>query len=603
MRISNKTLFSVHGWCGLNLGFLLFVICFSGTIATLSSEIDWLLDSDVRTSEPGTKVSPILLSEAYQRVQYDYPDANIYAIRETPEDYLATRFYLNDRDKGNITVYLDPYSGAVLAERDRLSIKNFFRIFHKQLFIVDTKFTVNGVLIVGLFGFSLLLTLLSGIFFMGGWLKKLLRLRWDKGLRVFFTDWHRSTGLWTMVFSMLFALTGMWYWIEKVASISESSIVEQSEVRYQDMAPVLSAPDFAMYIRKAKTALPGLEVNAFFLPSEPGEAVHVFGQTDAILVRDAANYVALNPYNGDVLAVRNATDLGVLDRWLHTVDPLHFGTFGGLWTKALWFFFGLLLTISIPVGMYLWYKRVYAGKAKDGAGIGRIGIAVNVLSVSVLVLSMLFSSMGMLRMQAGADATHKLRFANQQVGPWGLALQHKINAETGDVGRFELLFDQVRPNIKSAQLQIEKADGSKAIKSTFKLKWRSQQARVPMTNLVLEDSVLKDSALAQALGEWYAKVASISVQLEDHQGRRHQYYLTRDEILRSLPELSNLGAPVKSHTPVQVFIISFLVLIWLLLIVWGTCYYRVYRQYVKGVKQPAPSSLDIDLLGEEGAVV
>lgn len=43
-----KTLFRLHGWVGLNLGLLLFVICFSGSVATLSHEIDWLLNPAIR---------------------------------------------------------------------------------------------------------------------------------------------------------------------------------------------------------------------------------------------------------------------------------------------------------------------------------------------------------------------------------------------------------------------------------------------------------------------------------------------------------------------------------------------------------------------------
>lgn len=43
-----KILFRLHGWLGLNIGLLLFVVCFSGSFATLSHEMDWLLNPAVR---------------------------------------------------------------------------------------------------------------------------------------------------------------------------------------------------------------------------------------------------------------------------------------------------------------------------------------------------------------------------------------------------------------------------------------------------------------------------------------------------------------------------------------------------------------------------
>jgi len=38
--LSRKRLYSLHAWLGLQLGLLLFIICFSGTVAVFTPEID-----------------------------------------------------------------------------------------------------------------------------------------------------------------------------------------------------------------------------------------------------------------------------------------------------------------------------------------------------------------------------------------------------------------------------------------------------------------------------------------------------------------------------------------------------------------------------------
>ena len=42
---------------------------------------------------------------------------------------------------------------------------------------------------------------------------------------------------------------------------------------------------------------------------------------------------------------------------MHIADPLHYGTIGGIWTKAIWFLFGLLLSGMSITGFMIWGSR------------------------------------------------------------------------------------------------------------------------------------------------------------------------------------------------------------------------------------------------------
>ena len=61
---------------------------------------------------------------------------------------------------------------------------------------------------------------------------------------------------------------------------------------------------------------------------------------------------------GKVMLVTDATDLNAHQRISEMADPLHFGTFGGYWTKIPWFLFGLLMTALSVSGVAIYALRI-----------------------------------------------------------------------------------------------------------------------------------------------------------------------------------------------------------------------------------------------------
>ncbi|MEM6841932.1 MAG: PepSY-associated TM helix domain-containing protein [Bacteroidota bacterium] len=359
---SNKSLFKIHGWLGLNIGLLLFVICFSGTFATLSNEIDWLLDPAVRVE---AQDQPIAWEAMYQNLRKEFPDAKSFGLMEQKNsftevgDYFAAAAMVTTSNGETLKVHFNPYTGVIQGYNPFLDVQRFFRSYHNNFF--DGS---RGVYVVTTFAFFLLFSVLTGFLFYKKWLKNLFRLRRDKGLRVLFADAHRMAGIWSLLFALLIALTGVWYFTEKMIYESDNAEILRFEkpksISESEVCQLGDTPTFLSldtYVRNAELAFPGFRVEGIWMPRQPNGYVEMDGQDSNPLTRDRTNKVYAHPFTGEVVHIQRAGDLPLLQLINNVVDPLHFGTFGGLAVKILWFVFGLVLSISILAGTYLWYLR------------------------------------------------------------------------------------------------------------------------------------------------------------------------------------------------------------------------------------------------------
>lgn len=82
------------------------------------------------------------------------------------------------------------------------------------------------------------------------------------------------------------------------------------------------------------------------------------GQAGAILVRERANAVWVDPASNSALLTSQGEDLNLHQRISEMADPLHFGVWGGFATKLLWFVFGAALTGLSVTGVMIYSLRL-----------------------------------------------------------------------------------------------------------------------------------------------------------------------------------------------------------------------------------------------------
>ena len=129
--------------------------------------------------------------------------------------------------------------------------------------------------------------------------------------------------------------------------------------------------DLKLAVDNALKELPGLEVRRILLPRSSRSPLIIQGDLSANLVRPRANGVYIDPSNLEVIGSYVGEELSVHTRISEAADPLHFGYFGGLTTKIIWFILGLSMSAITFTGVVVYTKRLRGENSHQGSARSR----------------------------------------------------------------------------------------------------------------------------------------------------------------------------------------------------------------------------------------
>lgn len=355
-----RTWFDWHSWVGLTTGLLLFVVCWSGTVAVFSNELDQLVDARMRA--PAVADEEIAWATIEANVRAARPGWSIEQINAPHAPGFAAEARILSPDDVRARVFADPGTGEVIGATSYFNVQRFFRSLHMSLFIGEWRIwgVPFGYLVVALLSLPLLAQLFTGLVFYRRFWRGFLRLETRKGAKVLWSDLHKLTGVWAIWFVLLMGLTGVWYLAEwKVTSEPPSPSAPAPD------AAVLQSLPLSVLLHRARAAYPELTVREVALYEQDSGMVAFHGRDGSILLRDRGARIWLDSRTGETLGIRRPGEMAPLHRWIDTADPLHFGNFGGLLTKTIWFAFGLAMTAMCLTGAYLQARRQARDKGLD----------------------------------------------------------------------------------------------------------------------------------------------------------------------------------------------------------------------------------------------
>lgn len=366
--------FDWHSWLGVLAGLLLFVVCWSGTFATLAYEIDWLVNPDQRVTPEG---QPASLEQMYHLVHSSQPEADIVAV--IPPLYERFAAVVMTRQNQQLRyVYVDPYRLEITGSTPFLTVQRYLRNFHRRLFA-----GTPGFYLVCLMAFPLLASLVTGLVFYKRWWRHFFTFKLGKNFRALMSNLHKLTGLWSLWFVLVIGITGAWYLWESVrvdAVDGKFSYVDAFPSAVKPLPALegeaterLPFSELLAIVRESRTDLDigyvYLDRNGYF---------YAVGQADDWLVRDRVNKVFVDPFDGNVAYNQSGDDLNSYWYWSNMADPLHFGDFAGLLSKAIWFVFGLILSFLSISGSWLFARRLARNRKYRGKM--QLTLAVSVLA-------------------------------------------------------------------------------------------------------------------------------------------------------------------------------------------------------------------------------
>ncbi len=332
------------------------IICATGTVATVSRELDWLVNPMLRVDQQNLPIAWAQMEREFRSV---YPDGDLRYI-EAPlyGNFAAIGLMYND-EKLMRRVFFDPYNGEVIGDLPwYASIQRFMRDLHRFLLI---PFNVALYFVSG-FGFLLLVSLITGLVVYRKWWRGFFRVRIDKGKRILFGDVHRLMGVWSIWFLIVIGVTGAWYFVERAGNDLNRAFVFSNGKMDAEASSDLPRNFIGLSraLELAKSEIPDLEVKLVIFPNAgkgPVTPFRIEGQVDTIMVRHRANQVLVNPLNGRVIEVWDSRTSPLSKRLFETADPLHFGDFGGMASKLVYFFFGFLTVAMSITGLWMWQRR------------------------------------------------------------------------------------------------------------------------------------------------------------------------------------------------------------------------------------------------------
>lgn len=345
----------VHGWTGLLLGWVLFVMCLAGTLSVFKPEIGrWMRPETTATADRATA-----LTAATGWLSKSAPNSFGWYLT-LPNARMNTVEATFDPGAGFVYKALDPVTGAPVP-RDTLGGEFFYRL-HFELELPYPW----GRLLASLGAMVLLLGLITGIIAHRRIFKDFFTFRPAKGQRSWL-DGHNAVGVLALPFHVMISFTGLLTlatlnmpWAISANYGKDMAAMFQAFQPGEIDRPTAGKPaplaPLAPMLREAERRFGDAPVGRVTIahPGDAASTVTMF-RDDASQIAYAAGAITFDGTTGHVLADWSENRPAL--QTYGVAYGLHLARFAPLATRWLYFLCGAMLTLAVASGMVLWVVK------------------------------------------------------------------------------------------------------------------------------------------------------------------------------------------------------------------------------------------------------
>jgi uncharacterized iron-regulated membrane protein len=348
-----RWLLTLHLTVALVAGAFLLVLGITGSIMAFEVELSHVLNRQLWYVTPqNTRLSLAQLGEAASATPAAAGlKATGYSMSPAADLSAQVQFR-------GLTVYVNPYTGAVLGSR--VPAPDFMsRVHQLHLRLLLTNKADSGKTIVSWAGVALLFLLASGLYLW--WPLKRVTIQTRGSSRRFWLDLHASTGILSIAFLFLLAVTGVAIGFDEVIvpwlyrATGSAPIAMYGRPQIKPTSPVIAVgPDQA--VAAAREALPGAVPVSVNVPA-PGSVYAISARYPEDLTPGGRSRIYVDPATGRVLLAEGSrtapagTRLVTLNRAIHTGDVF------GIPSKVIMSLASLMVVVQAVSGLVMWLKK------------------------------------------------------------------------------------------------------------------------------------------------------------------------------------------------------------------------------------------------------